>query len=324
MRFLQSSARSILPGIIFLLAFSSCSKKEIPVLTTETVSSITIMSAKSGGNITDDGGADITERGVCYNTSGNPTKLNQRTSNGTGTGTFVSNAMYLNPDTYYYLRAYATNKAGTGYGDVKEFHTPPLTKGTVTDVEGNIYGTVVLGNQTWMTENLRTTKYNDNTPISLVRNNDVWTRLITPAYCWYDNDSLANKAAYGAIYNWYVISTGKLCPDGWRVPINNDWNNLSNYLGGEYLAGDKLKEEGGSHWINFSTASTNVSGFTARPGGGRIDGNFVYKGFAGAWWTSTEYDKDNAWCRELDDDIVELLTGAVGKSFGFSVRCIKN
>ena len=321
---MNRSAKTIFSrSLIILIIFSSCSKKEIPILTTETVSEITIMSAKSGGNITDDGGADITERGVCYNTSGNPTKQDQRTSDGTGNGSFASNVILLNPGTYYYLRAYATNKAGTGYGDVKEFPTPPLTKGTVADVEGNSYGTVILGNQTWMTENLRTTSYNDNTAIPLFRSNDVWTRLISPAYCWYDNDSLANKPVYGALYNWYAVSTGKLCPTGWRVPINNDWLNLANYLGGAYLAGDKLKEEGGSHWVNFSTASTNVSGFTARPGGGRINGNFVYEGFAGAWWTSTEYDAGNAWCIELDDDVVELLSGAVGKSYGFSVRCIK-
>lgn len=199
---MNKSAKTIfLLLLLILVTGSSCSKKEIPILTTETVSAITIMSAKRGGNITDDGGADITERGVCYNTSGNPTKQDQRTSDGTGNGSFASNVILLNPGTYYYLRAYATNKAGTGYGDVKEFPTPPLTKGTVTDVEGNSYGTVVLGNQTWMTENLRTTSYNDNTAIPLFRSNDVWTRLISPAYCWYDNDSLANKPVYGALYN---------------------------------------------------------------------------------------------------------------------------
>jgi len=322
---MKRSPGTIFPLIvIILITFVSCSKKEIPILTTESVSAITIMSAKSGGNISDDGGADITERGVCYNTSGNPTKQNQRTSNGTGTGSFVSDVVLLNPDTYYYLRAYATNKAGTGYGDVKEFLTPALTKGTATDVEGNSYGTVVLGNQTWMTENLRTTTYNDNTPIPLFRSNDVWTRLISPAYCWYDNDSLANKPDYGALYNWYAVSSGKLCPTGWRVPIKNDWTVLSDYLGGDYLAGDKLKEEGGSHWINYSTSANNVSGFTALPGGGRINGSFAYLRLAGAWWSSTEYDQANAWIRELDDNVVEFLSGAVGKSYGFSIRCIKN
>jgi uncharacterized protein (TIGR02145 family) len=322
---MNRSAKKIPPfSMIILIIFISCSKKEIPLVTTEAVSAISIMSAKSGGNITDDGGAKITERGVCYNTSGKPTIQNQRTSDGSGSGSFVSNVILLNPGTYYYLRAYARNKAGTGYGDVKEFLTPPLTKGTVEDIEGNSYGTVDLGYQTWMTENLRTTTYNDNTPITLVRSNDVWNRLSSEAYCWYDNDSIANKPDYGALYNWYTVLSEKLCPVGWHVPTNMEWSELTDFLGGEYLAGDKLKEEGESHWGNFNTAASNVSGFTALPGGARVNGEFVFTGVTGAWWTSTSYDDNNSWCREMDNDIVEVLAGVLNKSYGFSVRCIKN
>ncbi|HBE42419.1 MAG TPA: hypothetical protein DDW27_14690 [Bacteroidales bacterium] len=320
----RSSITIFILSVTLLIIFISCTKKEIPVVTTEEISAISIMSAKSGGNITDDGGAEIKERGVCYNTTGNPTVKNQRTSDGSGSGPFTSNLKYLNPGTYYYIRAYARNKAGTGYGDVKEFATPPLTIGTVEDIEGNSYGTVVLGNQTWMTENLRTTKYNDNTAIPLVRAGDIWNRLASPAYCWYDNDSLDNKPDYGALYNWYTVASGKLCPSGWHVPTDNEWIILSDLLGGENIAGDKLKEEGGNHWVNYSTASNNVSGFTALPGGGRINGSFVYMGLAGAWWTSTSYDDNNAWARELDNDVVELLAGVLSKSYGFSVRCIRN
>lgn len=311
-------------SVLILILLTSCGTKEIPILTTESVSDITIMTAKSGGNITDDGGAGITERGVCYNTSGNPTIKNQRTSDGSGTGSFTSNITLLIPGTYYYIRAYATNKAGTGYGDVKEFSTPPLTTGTVEDIEGNLYKTVTLLNRIWMTENLRATKYNDNTAIPLVRGNDVWNRLSSPAYCWYNNDSINNYSDYGALYNWYTVSTGKLCPAGWHVPTDDEWTALVNFLGGEFLAGDKLKEEGDVHWVNYSTPANNISGFTALPGGGRINGNFLYIGYAGAWWSSTEYDQDNAWCRELDNDVVEIMTGALGKSYGFSVRCVKN
>ena len=110
---MKRSPGTIFPLIvIILITFVSCSKKEIPILTTESVSAITIMSAKSGGNISDDGGADITERGVCYNTSGNPTKQNQRTSDGTGTGSFISNIMFLDPGTYYYQRPGVVHKNG--------------------------------------------------------------------------------------------------------------------------------------------------------------------------------------------------------------------
>jgi uncharacterized protein (TIGR02145 family) len=302
----------------------SCKKGEIPVLTTTEITFITTTSATSGGNIINDGGNDIISKGVCWNSTGNPTIANGRTSDGSGTESFKSSITLLLPNTYYYIRAYATNGAGTGYGNELSFATLDITVGSVNDIDGNIYKTVSIGNQVWMAENLKTTRYNDNTSIPLVSGSNEWRSLITPGYCWYNNDSSTYKSAYGALYNWYTVATYKLCPTGWHVPTHGQWSILATYLGGENVAGDKLKEAGGSHWIRLNEGASNESGFTALPGGGRINGTFEAIGISGVWWASTAYDGGNAWCRELDDDQVLLLSGYVSLSQGFSVRCIKN
>jgi uncharacterized protein (TIGR02145 family) len=315
-------------GIAFLILFSnilcSCNREEIPTLTTAEISSITTTSAITGGNIVNDGGDKVSSCGVCWNTSGNPTTANSKTSDSNGKESFSSSLTQLIPNTYYTVRAYATNSAGTGYGNELSFVTLGITIDSVNDIDGNTYKTVSIGTQTWMAENLKTTKYNDNTTIPLVSDNTAWSSLISPGYCWYNNDASTHKSTYGALYNWHAVATGKLCPSGWHVPTDGQWLILSTYLGGESVAGDKMKEEGASHWKNFNNASTNVSGFTALPGGGRVNGIFVYVEESGAWWSATEYDAGNAWCRELDDNVVELLSGYLGKNQGFSVRCIKN
>ncbi len=313
----------ILPILLFLL-FYSCRKGELPVLTTTALTNITTTSASTGGNITSDGGTEITSRGICWNTTGNPTTADSRTSDGTGAGIFSSNLILLRPGTYYYIRAYATNRAGTGYGNELGFITLEIVTGTVTDVEGNTYRTVKIGSQNWMAENLRTTRYNDNTLIPRVTDNVAWKIRVTPGYCWYNNDSAAYKSTYGALYNWYAVASGKLCPAGWRVASDYLWTTMTTYLGGVYLAGDKLKEAGSVHWTNFNSNSTNETGFTALPGGARMDGAFGYLGMTGAWWCSTEFDSETAWCRELDDMITEMLVGKLSKSQGLSVRCIQD
>jgi len=314
-----SSGFLIASGILY-----SCRHEEIPSVTTTEITSITTTSAKSGGNITGDGGAKITSRGVCWNSNGNPTIANQRSSDGTGSGSFNSSLTLLKPNTFYYLRAYATNNAGTGYGNEVGFATLDITRSSVDDIDGNTYKTVSIGTQVWMAENLKTTRYNDNTLIPLVTDNTAWDHLITPGYCWYNNDASTYKPDYGALYNWYTVATGKLCPSGWHVPTDLQWSEMSTYLGGATLAGDKLKEEGEAHWTILNSGATNESGFTALPGGGRIDGSFVYIGTSGAWWSVTAYDAEKAFCRELDNDIDELMEGFLAKSQGFSVRCIQD
>lgn len=309
--------------LAILVLIYSCDKGEIPTLTTTNITKITNTSATSGGNITSDGGSEITARGVCFNTTGNPTTADTRTLDGTGSGPFISNLILLTPNTYYTLRAYATNSEGTAYGNEISFMTSEIITGTVDDIDGNTYKTVTIGNQVWMAENLKTTKYNDGTDIPNVTGLTEWKNLYTPGFCWYDNN-VTYKSTYGALYNWYAAATGKLCPVGWRIPSTDQWTVLTTYLGGEYLAGDKLKEEGNEHWKNFNDAANNASGFTALPGGARIDGQFTFIEKSGAWWTSTSYNEDNAYLREMDDIVVEVMTGYLSKKEGFSVRCIKN
>ncbi len=310
--------------IISIFVTTSCKKGELAAVSTSAVTGITTTSAVTGGNITDDGGSKITSRGVCWNTTGSPTIRDKFTHDGSGPGSFTSKPEYLLPDTYYYLRAYATNDAGTAYGDVQNFKTSPLVTGTVDDFDGNTYKTVEIGTQTWMAENLRTAKYNDGTPIPAVTDKTQWASLISPGFCWYNNDLSTYGATYGALYNWYTVATNKLCPAGWHIPTDDEWSLLAGYLGGAAVAGDKMKESGNIHWANNNVGATNESGFTALPGGGRITGDFIYIRESAAWWTMTPNDESTAYCVELDDNVVELLKGSLAKNCGFSVRCVRN
>ncbi|MDX2415464.1 MAG: FISUMP domain-containing protein, partial [Bacteroidales bacterium] len=148
---------------------------------------------------------------------------------------------------------------------------PFVSYSQVTDIDGNVYKTVEIGTQTWMAENLRTTKYNDSTSIPLVSDSIAWITMTSPAYCWYKNDSASYKATYGALYNGYAVSTEKLCPTGWHVPSSSEWKtmmreflggdaNLSTISGGDSLAGYKLKESGSVHCKNQNPRTTNETG----------------------------------------------------------------
>ena len=136
------------------------------------------------------------------------------------------------------------------------------TGGTITDIDGNSYRTVIIGEQEWMGENLKVTRFNDGKEIPYVPEMDEWTRVTGPAYSWYDND-ISNKDTYGALYNWFAVSSGKLCPAGWRIPDDSDWEVLTDFLGGLSVAGGKLKETGTSHWTLPNSGATNETGFSA-------------------------------------------------------------
>jgi uncharacterized protein (TIGR02145 family) len=195
---------------------------------------------------------------------------------------------------------------------------------TITDSDGNIYHQVTIGTQTWMVENLKTTKYKDGTAIPNITDAIAWKALSTPAYCWNNNDEVTNKTTYGALYNWYTINTGILCPTGWHVPSDSEWSTLGNYLGGESIAGGKLKETGTIHWQSPNTGATNESGFLALPGGSRdILGNFDDIGYFGSWWSSTEVGM-GAWYRYLSSSNSQLTGVNFFKNFAHSVRCIKD
>jgi uncharacterized protein (TIGR02145 family) len=199
-----------------------------------------------------------------------------------------------------------------------EESTDPVQSSTVTDKDGNVYKTVKIGTQIWMAENLKTTKFNDGSSISLLTGNN----LNTPAYCWY-NDDVGNKDIYGALYNWYSVGTGKLCPTGFHVPSDVEWTALFDYLGGKQIAGGKMKETGTIHWKNPNTGATNSSGFTALPGGFRELGKYYQIWESGDWWSSTEYLTAAGHWKLWNDDI-SVSNENINKTDGFSVRCLKD
>jgi uncharacterized protein (TIGR02145 family) len=309
----------------------------IGTLTTSTVSSVSFTTAVSGGNITSDGGSTITSRGVCWSTLQNPMISDAKTTDAGGIGSFTSQLSGLAPGTAYYARAYMTNSTGTAYGNEISFKTiqgigpiafnGSLTYGTVTDTEGNVYKTIKINTQTWMAENLKATKYSDNTAIPLVTDGSAWINMTTPAYCWYKND-IYYKTFYGALYNWFAVNTGKLCPSGWHVPTVDDLNGLITYLGGSANAGVKLKEIGTSHWLSPNADATNESGFTAIPGGSRdeLAGEFTDMGKISGTWSSVQLNSSNAYLRYIIQTESGTNTGgpAYSKIYGLSVRCIKD
>jgi uncharacterized protein (TIGR02145 family) len=300
-------------------AFSALTS--VPVLTTIAISDLTANSVVSGGNITSDGGAAITARGVCWNTAASPTITNSKTTDGTGNGIFPSSISGLIANTTYYIRAYATNSKGTAYGDEITIKT---YTGVVTDYEGNIYNTVTIGSQLWMAKNLKATKYSDGASIPIVTDQTTWNTTSLPGYCWYNNDE-SNKNTYGTLYNWYAVNaSGKnICPTGWHVPSDGEWSTLTSFLNGENGAGGKLKEAGLTHWASPNTGATNETGFTALGAGSR-GGSFLGFGTDADFWTSTEYNSGSSWNRFISSSNNNVHRLFSGYQNGFSIRCVKD
>ncbi len=293
----------------------------LPILSTIALNNITQTTAATGGNITSEGYSPVTEKGVCWSTTANPTIANNKTINGSGIGIFTSSITGLTANTIYYVRSFATNSYGTNYGNELVLKT----YGTITDIDGNVYNTVTIGTQIWMVENLRTTKYNDDGSIPLVTDATEWRNLTTDAYCWYNNDPASYKDTYGALYNWYTVNTGKLCPIGWHVPTDAEWAILTTYLGGETVAGGKMKESGTSHWATPNTGADNSCGFTALPGGTRLyDSTFDFIRFNGFWWSSTADNATLALDRNLIWQYSNAYRNITSKSNGYSVRCLQD
>jgi uncharacterized protein (TIGR02145 family) len=195
----------------------------------------------------------------------------------------------------------------------------------VIDKDGNVYSTVTIGTQTWITQNLKTTRYNDGTDIPLVTDSTVWSSLTTPGYCWYNNDATNKDTYYGGYYNWYAASSGKLCPTGWHVPTDTEWTTLTDYLGGSKVAGGKLKETGTTDWMGSNKNSTDDYGFSALPGGDRgKKGSFCSVGYYGSWWSSTEKSSMNAWYRMMHFASSNVSRKNWVKNWGHSIRCLKD
>jgi uncharacterized protein (TIGR02145 family) len=313
-----------------------------PTLTTVAISLITGTTCTTGGSITSDGGASVTVRGVCWSTSTNPTITDSKTSDGTGTGIFVSNLSGLVSNTTYYIRAYATNSMGTAYGDQQTFTSDPLT---VTDVDGNTYNVIRIGTQLWMKENLKTTKYRNGDIIGTTASPllDISSES-TPEYQWAYDGNESNVSIYGRLYTWFATTDIRnVCPTGWHVPSDNEWTTLTAYLSNAGLGfGGNISEiaksmASTSLWISDPTPgsigndplSNNASGFDAFPSGARVTytGGLEYSmmGTSCAWWASTELDSSLAWQRILQVNNSEIIKSYYGtKKIGVSVRCIKD
>jgi uncharacterized protein (TIGR02145 family) len=318
-------------GIIYSVpnTFTTEASITIPDIISEGVTHITANSALGGGIILSEGGSGIISRGICWSTSKNPTISDNHGVDIDTKKSFRVNMNNLTLNTTYYVRAYATNSFGTSYGNQLVFITIP--PGEASDVDGNIYKTVTIGMQIWMTENLKTTKYRDGSEIPRVTDNTEWSSLTTGAFCWYKNDETKYRNMYGAYYNFHAVSTSKLCPTGWHVPTDTEWTELTTFLGGNNTGG-KLKEAGTiftsppGFWYSPNTDATNETGFASRPGGQRFNsGSFYYDGYYGYWWCSREPSQSSAWYRSM-----ESMDGGVGRSWGdnkkqgFSIRCLKD
>ncbi len=317
-------------------------------VTTAQVTNITSNSAFSGGNVLDDGNDPVTMRGVVWDTSTDPTIENNEgiTSDGNGEGPFSSILTNLNQSTTYYVRAYAINSTGTSYGENVSFVTgssdgscPDMP--TITDIDGNVYNTVLIGNQCWMKENLMVTTYKNGVSIPNISGNNSWANTTIGAYAWYDNQ-ISWKTKYGALYNWHAVaSISGLCPTGWHIPSDDEWSELINYAGGANSPnGNKLKScrqmysplggecntEEHPRWGAMGGIwGTNDFGFSALPGGFRYDyGPSSDLGVNGAWWTSEELSFSAARGYNLSIYIGGVNTINYDKRYGFSVRCLRD
>jgi uncharacterized protein (TIGR02145 family) len=308
----------------------------LPTMTTTAVSSITQITATSGGNISNDGGAAITAKGVCWSTSSNPTiSLPTKTNDGTATGVFTSSISGLTANTTYYVRSYATNSIGTTYGTELIFST--LARPTAIDVDGNSYPLITICNQTWTQNNLNVSHYRNGDIIPQVTDSNQWITLTTGAWCYYFNIS-SYGIIYGKIYNWYAVNDPRgLAPAGYHIPSDAEWSTMINCLdpsanGGASnstitnIAGGAMKETGTVYWSAPNTGATNSSGFKGLGGGSRSE-------FGSSWgtvrdnthfWSTTELITNKVMIRYL-----VYGSGTVGKAEGFKisgsyVRCIKD
>ncbi|MEO7307422.1 MAG: fibrobacter succinogenes major paralogous domain-containing protein [Ferruginibacter sp.] len=342
--------KKILSSLALIILIAACKKTELavqseqeiagtsaqksagattPTVTTNAATFVTSATATSGGSVSSGGGgSQVTERGVCYSTSPNPTTANTKVPSGSGSGNFVSILRDLSGSTTYYVRAYAIKNGAAIYGSQVLF-TTLINYGTVTDFDGNVYNTITIGSQVWTTSNLKTTHYRDGTFIPNVTDDMAWYDLSTGAYCNYNNNE-TNATTYGRLYNWFAVNDAhNLAPAGWHVASYSEWyTTLPNSLGGCNVAGKKLKD-------NVLWNGDNSSGFKAIPAGARITGSgpngpfafFSAMGLYGYWWTTTQLtNPDNAWFFEQDanESSCGLVNPNYNKKTGYSIRLVKD
>ena len=329
----------IAAGISMLIGVG-CSKKDSPpeptvtlaVLTTDSATEVTSGSAKGGGTITSGGGATVTERGLCWARHADPVIVSDyHLVLGSGTGQFTGSMPDLDTNTSYWFRAYAINSKGIAYGNTRTFHTlHAVVYGRVSDFDGNNYPVIRIGTQYWMGGNLRVNHYRNGDAIPVVIPDAQWKVLTSGAYCVYDNDT-ANARIYGNLYNWHALNDPRgICPAGWHIPSDGEWAVLGSVLGGNSMAGGKLKtpgtiEAGSGLWYAPNTGATNSSNFSGIPAGMRINyGNYYSIGNVAMFWATTDTAAVNAWTYVLDANNEKLGRTYNFKTNGFSVRCLRD
>jgi uncharacterized protein (TIGR02145 family) len=314
-----------------LISFTTSIVLNPPTVVTTAALNITASSATLGGNVISDGNATVTERGIVYSTSTNPTVLNSKIAMGTGTGLFNQTVTGLSGSTTYYARAYAINSQGTAYGSQISFITLEASSGTFTDIrDGHIYTWARMGTQVWMSENLTYLP----SVVSPTISSDTLKYFYVYGYTGTDvavAKASPNFATYGVLYNWVAAKTA--CPVGWHLPSDAEWKTMEVTLGmtqGQADAGNWRGTTQGtmmkstSYW-NSNGNGTNSSGFDGRPAGYRFSpGGFSGTALLGYWWSSTEYSASYAWHRSLYYDFTTVYRGTDSKSCGFSVRCVRD
>jgi uncharacterized protein (TIGR02145 family) len=286
------------------------------MVSTTVVTEITDSSASSGGQVSDNGGSPILSKGVCWSISQNPTVADDTTVNGSGSGAYTSFLAGLVDNTVYYVRAYATNIAGTGYGNEISFKTSLKTMSLVDSRDDQQYLTVKIGTHWWMAENLN---YN-----------------VSGSF-YYEGDSLANADAYGRLYTWSAMMSGAssgdlnpsgiqgICPAGWHLPGRSEWSAFIGSIGGPDEAGGKLKETGTAHWDSPNTGATNETGFNARAAGMiNTTPASADLGSNAYFWLSTELDATSAYTAQLSKNSASISEETLTKDNALSVRCVKD
>ncbi len=236
----------------------------------------------------------------------------------------IANISNLSNNTTYYFAIKAVNNYGVSIGETKSFKT----LAGLTDIDGNTYKVVKIGNQIWMAENLKVTHYNDGSEIPNVSDNDAWMNLTTGGYCDYNNDP-QNSVIYGRLYNAFAVWTDKLAPAGWHVPSDAEWTKLFSFVNND---GGPLKESGFAHWKSPNTGATNSTGFTALPNGGRYShtngvGEFDYMNESATWWAS---NKDFSYLSWGLEKVINYNSATIFNDFlqfadgGYGVRLIKD
>jgi uncharacterized protein (TIGR02145 family) len=292
------------------------------------------------------GGAPVLSRGICYGLTPLPELSGPSMVAPGSVGSFQVELLGLQYGATYFARAFATNAQGTSYGNQVSFSTlpadhlaPDLTYGSMTDQDGNSYPTIIIGTQEWMAENLRAVTHANGDTIANVTDAGQWYVLSTGAWAHYNNDDQFD-IPYGTHYNWYAVSDPRnVCPTGWHVPTDLEWQQLEIELGMTPDAaaavgmvrgalenvGGRMKSAGTQYWLAQNAGGTNESGFSGLPSGGRNAlGEFTQQGVLGIWWSATESDALSAYDRILLDGEAGVARNTADKRFGFPVRCLRD